>query len=101
MKDVGTEVSNRSRPQKPREIVTIQELTAYLTAELQKVRDCGGCSIRGILPYQQPDEDGCNWSDNVWVSTGGDMPEEYIKPHVQRIVVEARKRFNLEQERED
>lgn len=95
MKYVETEVNDRGRPQKPREIVIIQELTAYLTSELQKVRDCEGCSIHGILPYQQPDEDGCNRSDNVWVSTGGDMPAEYVKPHVQRIVAEARNRFNL------
>lgn len=83
-----------------RKPVTREELAAHLTAELQKVRDCQGCSIHGIFPYQQPDEDGCNWSDNVWVSTGGDMPVGYVRPHVQRIVAEARKRFNLKPDAE-
>ncbi|MBI3653683.1 MAG: hypothetical protein HY231_21840 [Acidobacteria bacterium] len=78
-----------------RTLVTISELTAYLTGELRKVEDCQQCSISRVLAYQQPDEDGCNWSPDVIVSYSPDVAKEYVIPHVQRIVAEARKRFNL------
>lgn len=89
------EKRGRGRPPKPRELVTSKELKTYLTAELKKVKGCDGCTIGRILRYQQPDDDGCNWSDNVIVSSGGDISPDYLLPHVQRIVAEARKRFNL------
>jgi hypothetical protein len=78
-----------------RKLVTNDELKAYLTSELQKVEDCEECSIDSIMPLQLPDEDGCNWSDMVHVRSGPEVAAEYFRPHVRRIVAEARKRYNL------
>lgn len=78
-----------------RQIVSKEKLQAWLTAELQKVEDCNECTVGGIMALQQPDEDGCNWSDSIVVSTGG-VPLHYFKPHLDVIMANARARFNVE-----
>jgi serine/threonine protein kinase len=76
-------------------LMTPKELGAILTSTLQQVEDCEECSIDTVTPLLHPDEDGCNWSNVVHVQSGGDVAADYIGPHVQRIVAEARKRYNL------
>jgi len=77
-----------------RQLVSKEELQAWLTTELQKVEDCTECSIGGIKVLQQSDENGCNWSDNVIVSTGG-VPEDYFRPYFEAIMTDARASFNI------
>ena len=78
-----------------RKQVTIKELQAHLTGELQMVEDCEGCSVDSIMPLQLPDEDGCNWSDMVYVRSGPEVAADCFRPHVRRIVADAQRRFNL------
>lgn len=77
----------------PKQLVTREELAAWLTNELRKVEDCEECSVGGIVALREPDPTGCNWSDGVILSGGA--PAEYVMPHLQRIVAQARERFNL------
>lgn len=77
-----------------RSIVTAQELTNWMTNELRKQEDCQQCEIKGIVPLQLPDQDGCNWSESVTLNNGG-LPTEIVKPHALRIISEARRRFNI------
>jgi hypothetical protein len=76
-------------------LVSKEQLAAWLTSELQKIDDCKNCQIRGVIPLQFPDDDGCNWSDSLTVSGGG-VPLEILTPHVQKIVSNAKSKFNLE-----
>jgi hypothetical protein len=76
-------------------LVSQDQISAWMTSELQKIDECQDCQIRGIVPLQFPDEDGCNWSDSLTVNSGG-VPSEILVPHVRRIVAEAKTRFNLE-----
>lgn len=76
-------------------LVSQEQLSAWMTSELQKVEECRDCQIRGVVPLQSPDEDGCNWSDSLTVSSGG-IPSEILAPYVRKIVAEARAKFNLE-----
>lgn len=77
-----------------RTVVSREELEQWLTNELQKIEDCEECSVGGIMPLREPDEDGCNWSGDVVVSSGG-VPVEYFRPYLARIMREARNRFNI------
>lgn len=77
-----------------RQLITSEELQAWLTAKLKQIEDCEECSVGGILLLQQPDAFGCNWSDSVVLSSGG-VPVDYVWPHMTRIIAEARLRFNL------
>ena len=77
-----------------KELVTADQLANWITTELQKVEGCQYCKITGVTPLREPDSEGCNWSDSVTVSSGG-VPADYFMPPVQRIILEARKKFNL------
>jgi hypothetical protein len=81
-----------------RAIITADELKAHLTVELQKIQDLERCSVDGIMPLQSPDENGCNWSDNVTVRSGREVPVDFFIPDVRRIVADAQRRFNLREE---
>lgn len=77
-----------------RSLVTAQELTELLTNELQKQEDCQHCKLTGIIRLQLPDQDGCNWSENVTLSSGS-IPNALASSHANQIILEARRRFNL------
>lgn len=76
-------------------LVSQDQLSTWMTSELQKIDECRDSQIRGVVALQFPDEDGCNWSDSLTVNSGG-VASEILIPHVRRIVAEARERFNLE-----
>lgn len=77
-----------------RTLVTPEELAAWMTAELRKVEGCEECSVGAANRLQQPDAEGCNWSDSLVVRSGG-LAHEYFRPHLNRIVAQARAQFNL------
>jgi len=77
-----------------RKLVSNKQLAAHLTTEIRKVEDCEELLIRSVIPLKSPDASGCNWSDDLTVSTGG-VPETYFRPYLLQIVSRARIKFNL------
>ena len=77
-----------------RRLVSREELRSWMNAELKKFEGCEDCEFGGVTPLQQPDETGCNWSDSMYIRTGG-VPQETFQPAVQKIIAEARRHFNL------
>ena len=73
-----------------RALLTKKELQDWLTAEIQKQEECNTCEIRGVIGLQEPDEDGCNWSDALYLNQSG-IPS-YI---IQTVVRSAREKFNI------
>lgn len=78
-----------------KELVTLGELSARLTSELQEVEDCEDSEITVKYRLKEPDTDGCNWSDDVSVRVGSKATSEYLQPHVSRIVHCAKSRYNV------
>ncbi|MGY4828203.1 hypothetical protein ACVNIS_06475 [Sphaerotilaceae bacterium SBD11-9] len=78
-----------------RKLVTREELATWMTAKLQQVEDCEGCSIGEVNLLKSPDADGCNWSDSLTLNTGG-VSVEYMHPHLAKILAEARATFNVQ-----
>lgn len=77
-----------------RELLTFAELSGWLTAELQKAEDAAGSSIAVQYVLQEPDQDGCNWSDSVNLRVGPSASKEALAPYVARLIHDARARFN-------
>ena len=75
--------------------ITLSELSAWLTTELQKIPDAGGSEITVQYSLREPDAYGCNWSDTVVLRVGEDASSEYLQPYVRQLVDVARKRFNV------
>lgn len=73
-----------------RTLITKNELKDWLTAEIQKEEDCETCEFRGVIGLQEPDEDGCNWSDTLYINQSG-VPYDVVR----KIVVAARQKFNI------
>ena len=80
---------------KVRDYVTVDELLGLMNERLQEAGDYADCQFSGPLHrYADPDETGCNWSDDLIFRCSGrsaaPRPEE-IGP----ILVWARERYNL------
>lgn len=73
-----------------RTLITKKELKDWLTAEIQKDDDCQTCEFRGVMGLQEPDEDGCNWSDTLYLNQSG-IPSSIVR----KVVVAARAKFNI------
>lgn len=73
-----------------RTLITKKELKDWLTAEIQKEDGCQICEFRGVMGLREPDEDGCNWSDTLYLNQSG-IPNSII----QKVVRSARVRFNI------
>ncbi len=76
-------------------LLTLSELSAWLTAELLKISDAEGSSITVQYALREPDTDGCNWSDTVVLHVGPNASHEYLQSHVRHLVLVARKKFNV------
>ncbi len=75
-----------------RQVVTVGELVSFINGELE----ARGQDIRVDAPIhllEEPDEDGCNWSDTLaWrLGESGEKPMRALD----EVVGEARRRFNL------
>lgn len=77
-----------------REIITREGLAAYMTDELRKIEGCENCSIGQVNILQHPDEDGCNWSDNLTINITGCSLND-IRSSIDKIMANARSRFNI------
>lgn len=78
-----------------RELVTKAELSAILTKELQAMPDAAGSKLSVQYALQEPDADGCNWSETVIVSVGPKATAEYLTPLAAAIIRRARQRYNV------
>jgi hypothetical protein len=78
-----------------RSVISREELQKWLTTEIRKFEGCEECSFGGIMPLRQPDEFGCNWSDDIILRMTG-VPPEIYRPAFKSIVAEARRKFNIE-----
>lgn len=73
-----------------RSLITKKELQNWLTAEIQKEDGSQTCEFRGVMGLQEPDEDGCNWSDALYLNLSG-IPNSIVR----KVVVAARAKFNI------
>lgn len=73
-----------------RTFITKKELLNWLTTEIQKEDDCETCEFKGITGLQEVDEEGCNWSDTLYLNQSG-IPDSIVR----KVVRTARARFNI------
>ncbi len=79
-----------------RQIVTREELNRYLTNEIRKIEDLEDARLEFQYVLQEPDEDGCNWSDAV-LNPGSKGSPEYGAPYARVILQKARALFNVKE----
>lgn len=72
-------------------LITRKELQEWLTAEIQKDEDYQTCEVRGISKLQELDHDGSNWSSAITLNQSG-----VSAATIQKAIVAAKQRFNLE-----
>ena len=77
-----------------RVFISNEELGSWLTTELRRNSGCEDVFVIGITKLYQPDEDGCNWSDQLTVRNGG-VFSDYFWSDLQKIVQQGRLKFNL------
>jgi len=76
-----------------RKLVTEEELIAVLNQELHKTENPEDYRFENIIRLVDKDKDGCNWSE-VFVRGSG-VPVKAVLPLADRIVHEAKKKYNL------
>jgi hypothetical protein len=79
-----------------RKFLTQKQLNKKLTDALQLIEDAEGSEIRIQHLLATPDEEGCNWADDVVLRVGEKANAQYLRPHVRDIVSRARRMYNLE-----
>jgi hypothetical protein len=78
-----------------RTLVSVAELSRWLTTELRKFDGCEECEISSVYQLREPDSDGCNWSrEGAPVSVTG-VPERVLKEALAVVIARARQKFNL------
>ena len=78
-----------------RELVSEDALRAHLEGELHKFQECNRYRVTGITKLQAPDAEGCNWSPRISIGSGGKSSRDPCASIAERIVDEARRKFNL------
>ena len=77
-----------------RRLVSVEELLSILNDELSKYEEFKDCRFENPpMKLLVPDEDGCNWSA-IQIKYIG-VSDEVGRPVVERIVAEARKKYNI------
>lgn len=78
-----------------RSLVSIDELSAWITEQVQKHDDCEGTSVTVQYQLQQQDADGCNWSDALVTTLGPNASETSVFAILRDLVPQARTKFNV------
>ncbi len=78
-----------------RKIVSLEQLSNWLTEYVQAHEDCEGTTIRVQYKLQKPDSEGCNWSDTVTFNPGPSADKRLVTRIVGDAVREAREKFNV------
>jgi hypothetical protein len=77
-----------------KKLLTSNALQEWLTEQIQKIEGCQNCKFGGIIKLADLDENGCNWSDTITISTGG-TPREIYEPAALYVIKNAKAQFNL------
>jgi len=77
-----------------RTIVAKEELQDWMTARIRTEEGCEECRFGGLMPLQDPDETGCNWSERVTLRAT-DVPPVIREQAFAKIMTEARSKFNI------
>ena len=78
-----------------RKLLTLEELSAWMTEQVQKFEDCEGTTVTVQYRLQTPDAYGVNWSENVVFNPGPNASKDVVLGHVGNLVREARQTFNI------
>jgi hypothetical protein len=78
-----------------RQTVTSDELASLMTQGLQRRIGHQNCRLGAPKIYQEPDEDGCNWSPDVVLRRSGLSSPECEKEAAE-VIQWARQRYNVE-----
>ena len=76
-----------------RELVSEEELRAWLDAQIQEHEECSDCHFGGIMALRGTDDTGCNWSEPVLSCSG--QPADICVPIARHVLAEAREKYNL------
>lgn len=79
-----------------REIVSMEKLSEWLTDYVQANEDCEGTYVRVQYKLQEPDSEGCNWSDAVVFNPGPNADKNILTGIVGNAIREARDKFIAE-----
>lgn len=77
-----------------RELKTRDEVSQSIAAELRKQPKCADVEVSVQYELQEPDPDGCNWSEDLIVNAGGGDYDEVIR-RLRPIHIRARELFNV------
>ncbi len=80
-----------------RTLITLDELSNKLTEQLQQVDGAGESRVTVQYILQEPDADGCNWSDSVVLTLDKDTSSKTLGPFVTQLVQAARMKFNVKE----
>lgn len=78
-----------------RTLVTLQELSAWMTEQVGKFEHCEGTTVTVQYRLPTPDAYGVNWSENVFFNPGPNASKDLVLTHVGKLVGEAREKFNI------
>lgn len=78
------------------EYITREQLLAIINAGLTEHEDCAHCTFTGPLWHlQEPESDGCNWSDDIVLSGGPECDYRACGPIVGRLLQKLRTKYGL------
>ena len=77
-----------------RESRTRKEISEWMTRELRKQPECADARASVQYELQEPDPDGCNWSDSVLVNCG-ESDRDDVLARLVPIVRRDRRSFNV------
>ena len=79
-----------------RETVSREHLLRILNEQLSKHDVCGDCQFMGpIYRLREPDENGCNWSEDTTLRLGGSSLSLACARAIVRVMDEARQSYNI------
>jgi len=78
-----------------RELLTEKALQLHLESELHKFQECNRYRVTGVARLQTHDAEGSNWSPTITTESGSRNVRDPCVEIAERIVADARKRFNL------
>lgn len=79
-----------------RETVTLGALGAILTARVAEHSDLAGAKISVQYALQQPDQEGCNWSDDLVIGIGPNANLYGVINVLKKLIPEVRAKYNVE-----
>ncbi len=78
-----------------RELVNEKALQSHLESELHRHQECNRYRVTSVTKLQSPDAEGCNWVPTITTESGSRNVRDPCVEIAERIVAEARKKFNL------